>query len=86
MASLRDAEQLARELNSQATPHPRVSMFLVPQAEVHDHELVITFYWYDRNTSEAHDTLVPFADYATQPIAQAATQILHELTDDTPAS
>jgi hypothetical protein len=45
MATLSDAEVLADEINSQARQHPRVSMLLVPQAEIRDDDIVIAVYW-----------------------------------------
>jgi hypothetical protein len=80
MATLADAEALAHELNAQAKQHPRVSMLLVPEAKLEQDELVIAFYWLDREKSDAADTVIRFADYASQPAEQAAKQILDQLS------
>src|SRR5579884_313513 len=45
------ADALARELNTQAKQHPRVSMLLVPNVKEQDGQLVIDLYWMDRETS-----------------------------------
>ena len=78
-----EAEHLAREINAQAAHDPRVSMLHIPQVKVEDDQIVIAFYWYDRYASEAHDTVVQFADHAAQPPDQAAKRILDRLIDDT---
>jgi len=64
----------------QLSAHLRISLLLVPTAEVVDGEDVVSFYWLDRRESGAADTVVRGADCVGQNPQEAAGSIIRGLS------